>query len=303
MQRAKPVLISEAALESKMDQFNGSTVFLRLASWDHRELSCIILQCPKSPNIFTRVPSVILSCSVWKQRFHDSKREQIEGRCPPVKSVKLSRSLLYIGGSLEVQTHQYPAIRISDLFWFTTFSVFPTSWHHLHSLTCGSCGGYLELRRSRNCMPQKLAWSACEPWRTEEHWKHLRKQSSLVVSNNVQLSLKEACSDMFCWRLNSEGILWSWSFSFDHGHEFTARCSRRGWAFQWLWAMVLKQNRDIILCLPLETAFGQCQLNLTSTCETGPQLVQYKYATSKQWWSVDKGGKNSEFMWHSVGNT
>jgi hypothetical protein len=32
VQRAKPVLISEAALESKMDQFNGSTVFLRLAS-------------------------------------------------------------------------------------------------------------------------------------------------------------------------------------------------------------------------------------------------------------------------------
>ena len=153
-----------------------------------------------------------------------------------------------------------------------------------------------ELHATKACMIRMWAmknWGALEA---------SSKQSSLVVSNNVQLSLKEACSDMFCWRLNSEGILWSWSFSFDHGHEFTARCSRRGWAFQWLWAMVLKQNRDIILCLPLETAFGQCQLNLTSTCETataGTVQVRYKQAMMVS----GQGWKNSEFMWHSVGNT
>ena len=57
----------------KMLQMNGSRVFLRFAS-------CMILQCPNS-FIYEGPPVQILSCSVRKQRFHDSNdRRNVSAR-------------------------------------------------------------------------------------------------------------------------------------------------------------------------------------------------------------------------------
>ena len=127
----------------------------------------------------------------------------IEGTYPPAKSVKLSRSLLCTGGSLEVQTHQYRQSGFTLIYYAVSFPYIMTPF----TFICIIMWGLFTISNLEEI------GIACQQSLHDPHVSHKELRSTGSIRRKAQLcptmshSLKETCSNMFCRQLDSEGIV------------------------------------------------------------------------------------------------